>query len=56
MLKLHDLLNLPEYRPRRRVTKRFWWFVAIVIGYILLAVLVDKLAPDCYFTSNYWRG
>lgn len=56
MLKLSDLLQLKEYRPRRRITKRFWYFLLIIIGYILLAILADKLAPETYFTSVYWRG
>jgi hypothetical protein len=55
MLKLQDVLHLKEYRPKPkyRPTRRFWYFLLIVIAYIIIALL-DK--PDSYFTSVYWRG
>jgi len=58
MLKLQDVLHLKEYRPKPkyRPTRRFWYFLLIMLGYILLIVFWDKLKPESYFTSNYWRG
>lgn len=54
MLKLDDLLQLQT--RRRRVTPRFWYIIAFVIGVIILAVLWDKLAPESLFTSPYWQS
>ena len=57
MLKLQDILHLKEYRPKPkyRPTRRFWYFLLIMLGYILLIIFWDKLPkPESYFTSVYW--
>jgi len=45
-IKVNDIYDNP--------TKRFWYFLLIIAGFIILAFLLDK--PETFFTSNYWRG
>ena len=43
MLKLQDVLHLKEHKPKYRPTRRFWYFLLIMLGYILLIIFWDKL-------------
>lgn len=56
MFRLPDLLNLKEYKRKYRFKKDTLFYILILIGYVLLFLFWDKLAPESYFTSNYWRG
>lgn len=56
MLKLQDLLQLKEHKRKYRLKKDTLFYILILIGYVLLFLFWDKLAPESFFTSIYWRG
>lgn len=40
----------------RKAKPRFWWLVAVTVVIILGVVFWDKLVPQSFATSIYWKG